>query len=185
MDKVLVLLGKTGSGKTTLANALSKHGYERIVTYTTRPMREGEVNHVDYHFVNEEKFMNMIKDGFLAEYTSYNAQFGHVYYGSAKGDYILSNDNKKKVIVLNPYGLDMIIQNAIPHISVYIDVNPEELVKRTLTRGDNPYEVTRRLKADERDFKDIQNKVGYIINGEESTLDIVNSILEKTTMEDN
>ena len=52
---IIVLVGKTASGKTTVANELCKHhGYKRIVTYTTRPMRKNEVQDVDYHFISDE-----------------------------------------------------------------------------------------------------------------------------------
>ena len=47
---LIVLCGYSGSGKTTIANVLQeKYGYHRIITYTTRPKREQEVNGKDYH----------------------------------------------------------------------------------------------------------------------------------------
>lgn len=177
MNKVLILLGKMCSGKTTLANALSSYGYKRIVTYTTRPMREGEVNHVDYHFVSDKEFKDMIDNDLLAEYTSYDAKFGHVYYGSAAEDYEKLKNEEKKVIVLNPYGLDMIIRNSIPNFSVYLDVDEDTLVKRALQRGDNPAKITRRLKADKEDFSNIKKKVDLTVDGENNTQEIISLLL--------
>lgn len=40
---IVVLLGKTSSGKDTVCNQLIQKGYKKLVTYTTRPMRPGEV----------------------------------------------------------------------------------------------------------------------------------------------
>ena len=64
---MIFILGKTGSGKTTIVNELvSKYGFNKIITYTTRPMRNGETNHKDYHFINNKDldkcFLDNIKD---------------------------------------------------------------------------------------------------------------------------
>lgn len=161
MDKnTIVLVGQTNSGKTTVAKLLEAYGYKRIVTYTTRPKRQGERDEIDYNFVTDEKFKSMIKNGDFAEYTEYNALFGHVYYGSSKEDY-LSDD--KKVIVLNPCGLLALQRNLIPHTSIYLDVSMDELLRRASKRGDDMEEVKRRLKDDKEKFQDIESKVDIII----------------------
>ena len=50
---MLILIGKTASGKDTILNQLvKKHGYKKIVTYTSRPMRKGEKQDVTYHFIS-------------------------------------------------------------------------------------------------------------------------------------
>ena len=36
---------------------INKHGFRRVITYTTRPMRNGEVNGETYHFINTDDFM--------------------------------------------------------------------------------------------------------------------------------
>lgn len=157
---MIILVGQTGSGKTTIAKALERDNYTRIVTYTTRPKRKNEVDGEDYHFITEEKFKQMIDDNQFAEYTDYNASFGHVYYGSKKEDYITSG---RKVIVLNPDGLSMVKRNLIPHFSILLDVSEEELLKRTSKRGDNMEEVKRRLKDDMLKFKNVRDEVDLII----------------------
>lgn len=61
---LLVLMGKSCSGKDTIANELvNKHGYENFVSYTTRPMRDGEVQDQTYHLFQR---MNSLanNDGF-------------------------------------------------------------------------------------------------------------------------
>lgn len=61
MKTIIVIVGGSGSGKTTIAHQLETHGFERLITTTTRSMREGEVNHHDYHFVSKEEFKNLDK----------------------------------------------------------------------------------------------------------------------------
>ena len=68
---IVVLLGKTSSGKDTVCNQLIQKGYKKLVTYTARPMRPGEVQNETYHFISKEEFKTLISKGFFAEYTSY------------------------------------------------------------------------------------------------------------------
>ena len=61
ISKLLVILGKTSSGKdVTLNNLVAKHGYKKIITYTTRPMRLNEQQDVTYHFISEDDFVQRI-----------------------------------------------------------------------------------------------------------------------------
>lgn len=53
---MIILTGKSGSGKTTVARELEKHGFKRAVTCTTRPRRTGEEDGVDYHFLSSKQF---------------------------------------------------------------------------------------------------------------------------------
>ena len=69
----VVLIGASASGKSTLQTMLINREpcFKKIVTYTTRPPRDGEVNGVDYHYVSVEKFTELADSGFFAEHNSY------------------------------------------------------------------------------------------------------------------
>ena len=54
MKNLILLVGETGSGKDTVARKLP---YKKVVSYTTRPMRDTEIKNVDYYFVDKEQFM--------------------------------------------------------------------------------------------------------------------------------
>lgn len=63
---IYVILGKTASGKTTIVDYISKEKWiNRIVTYTSRPMRKKEKNDETYHFVTKEEFEGLIQSGFF------------------------------------------------------------------------------------------------------------------------
>ena len=57
MGKIYYLMGKSSSGKDTLYKELKKRfpGLRQVILYTTRPIREGEQDGVEYHFVPAEK----------------------------------------------------------------------------------------------------------------------------------
>ena len=63
---MLILVGHSASGKTEIANQLKRdYNMKKIITYTTRPKRINEVDGVDYHFVDEIKFLKLKEEGFL------------------------------------------------------------------------------------------------------------------------
>lgn len=61
MQRLIIICGATGSGKTTIQNYLaSKYGFERVITHTTRAPRKGEEDKKDYYFESEESFLKII-----------------------------------------------------------------------------------------------------------------------------
>lgn len=152
----IVIIGKTNSGKSTLADFFP----HKIITYTTRPMRRNEVDGIDYHFVSDEIFDYLKECGVFAETTSYKTAFGIWQYGSAKRDYEQNDD----VIILNPRGLKAIKKAGIKCFVVYIKITEEEILKRASLRGDNHEEVLRRIKADNEDFEGIEEYCDLILD---------------------
>ena len=159
---MIILVGKSGSGKTSIAKELEeRYGIKKVVTCTTRPMRPGEVQDKDYHFMTEEEFVSRMDNGEFAETAEYNASFGHCFYGSLKKDY--EDNSDKKLIILNPYGLREVREKHIPGVSIYLGVDDAELRYRLTARGDSPEEIERRLAADNKDFSDISTDASIFI----------------------
>ena len=75
---MLILSSPSGAGKTTISRMLLQHDAEiRLsVSATTRPMRPGEVDGKDYHFVTQAEFDRMVEDG---EFLEWATVFGHCY----------------------------------------------------------------------------------------------------------
>jgi len=84
--KLFIVSACSGAGKTTLVNAVIENlrkkqvPIERVITYTTKQPRAGEVDGRDYHFVSVEDFQRKIQEGFFIEYSE---AYGN-YYGSPK-----------------------------------------------------------------------------------------------------
>ena len=160
MTKTLIVCGPTCSGKTTLAKKLEEeYGYSRIVTYTTREPRDGEVTSVDYNFITENMFLTLAMEGFFAEFTNVG---GH-YYGSAKESYISKNSpDGKSVIVLDPQGVVQVIDEFKYHMDldanstkpfvVWLDIPQDVIMSRAINRGDDIIDLTKRIQQDIKDF---------------------------------
>lgn len=159
---MIVIIGKTASGKDTLLNLLvSKYKFKKCITYTTRPKRFGEKQGKTYHFISDEEFKNKIENGFFAEWKAYNTEFGKWYYGSSVED--LENADDNTVIILTPDGYrDVMGKLKNKPKSIYIYANNTTIRERLVRRGDNQEEAKRRLEHDNADFKGVENEVDKI-----------------------
>lgn len=128
---MLILVGKIGSGKTTVVNELVQNfGYEKAVTDTTRPKRPGEVEGVDYHFLTKEEFDKNKENGLYAETVTYNATFGEVSYGSKKSLYTLDESSSKKLSFLT-FGLKSVLESGVVgSVSVYLKLSDDTIRER-------------------------------------------------------
>ena len=160
---MILLVGKTAVGKDTIRKELNNLGIPSVVTYTTRPKREGEIDDVTYHFVDASQFHRLNSQGAFIETTSYNVATGETwYYGSAYKD--LTNNS---VMIVNPDGLK-VIKNILGNevVSFLITAKNDVKKNRLIKRGDNAEEAARRLEADNRDFKDIEEYVDFSLRSD-------------------
>lgn len=177
--KILIIIGKTASGKDSVVKKLVENGYNKVITYTTRQMRKGEKQDITYHFISEEEFKRKIEGGFFAEYKTYNTEFGVWYYGTALEDF--ENADDKSVIILTPDGYRDVINKLTKRpISIYLYANNQTIKKRLIKRDDDPKEAERRLLHDNEDFKGIENEVDKIVyNNDGANIDdVVQKILD-------
>lgn len=171
---MLVLTGPSASGKTEIAKILiEKYNLKKLVTYTTRPPREGEVNGVDYHFVTVEEFLKLKANDEFVETTFYNNN----YYGSRIAD--ISYD---KVVILDPSGVNAFREILKDRIVIVFLNTPEELrIKRMQLRGDKEELIEKRIFNDRKTFtQDQYNFVDYTYQNEIIDLnDLAKQIYDK------
>lgn len=132
--KLLVVSGPSGVGKSTITNKLrSDDRFWISISVTTRKIRPGEINGVDYHFVNAETFDEMIDNGEFLEF----AEFAGAKYGTPRKPVesaLLSGKNVILEIELN--GARQIRKNSKDAIMVFIEPPSwEELTSRLINRG--------------------------------------------------
>lgn len=145
----IILVGRMGSGKTTLANVLANnYGYKRWPSMTTRPPRPGEVDGYDYMFVDDVAFTASEGYGYIKGVREYETVHGLWRYGFP----INMEPASDTVSILDPRGL-MDVYDDIPDIyPIFMDVDPDVCRYRAMARGDDPSEIERRMKYDEGVF---------------------------------
>lgn len=154
--KIVALMGKAGTGKDTILKIIT-HSYpdkfNEIVSCTTRPPREGEVDGVNYHFLTVPQFTEKILNGDMLEATEFNGW----HYGTLKSSLL---KDKINIGVFNPAGIYCLMEDHSIDLQVFwIFANDKERIIRQLKREENPNikEIFRRYKADERDFADLSD----------------------------
>ena len=175
---MIVLAGASASGKTEAAKELAKsYGITKVITTTTRNMRQGEVNGRDYFFVTKERFLQMIEEDLFVEYTVYNDN----YYGSTKDQ--IAHD---KCVVIDPAGLKAYIALNDPTIvTFFLDSLEETRFKRMLLRGDKEEDAKRRLEHDKKAFHPSNiADVDFHIDSETKSIEEVAELIYKKYKEE-
>lgn len=165
VNQMLILVGPSASGKTEVVKLLiSKYGMKKLVTYTSRSMRIGEVNHVDYHFLSRDEFEKKIKEGFFLEHVEYNGN----YYGTS-----FEGLDPDKVVILEPSGLKHYLKEAKELIKIcYINCSKEIRKERMIKRGDLEDSIKKRLVSDDVVFnEELNNLVDWVIIDIDYTLE--------------
>ncbi|MBS6954257.1 MAG: hypothetical protein KH230_13645 [Enterocloster asparagiformis] len=170
---MICILGGSAAGKSTVAGILSGlKPYHKIITYTTRPPRRGEIDGIDYHFVSNDTYVKMQKDMEFAETGSYNGWN----YGTALKD---CTDNG--VIVVTPRGFRNLKKNKnLNIISFYIDVPRRDRLIKSLETRDDIDECIRRNLSDIGQYDGLEDEVDFVIknpNYKKTVDDIVYEIL--------
>ena len=161
---MLILVGPSASGKTQIVKILrEKYGLNKMVTYTSRTMRPGEKEGIDYFFLTKEEFEKRINEGFFIEYVVYNGN----YYGTA-----LSQVSSDKVVILEPTGLKHYINKIRDEVKVAFLRCSTEIVRiRMKERGDDPEVIKKRLLLDGEVFnKDVMKLADWVIDTSASNI---------------
>lgn len=161
MGKIFCLIGKSSCGKDTLYKRILSEGnlpLKTLVSYTTRPIRDGEKNGVEYYFLTEEQLTSLEEENKIIELRAYHTVHGIWKYFTvndhqidlAKNDYLVIGTLESFQKLQAYFGSDRLVP-------LYIEVDPGERLQRALNREhlqqEPKYaELCRRFLADEADF---------------------------------
>ena len=160
MGKIYCMMGKSSSGKDTLYQKVLERlpQIHRVVPYTTRPIRAGEQDGMEYHFVDDKQLAELETDGKVVELRAYNTVHGIWKYFTvddgqidlAQGDYLLIGTLETYEKIREYYGAEHLVP-------IYIEVEDGERLTRALERERRQAvpkykEMCRRFLADEEDF---------------------------------
>lgn len=161
MGKIFYILGKSSAGKDTIYKRIRQqfeNSLKPVVLYTTRPIRDGEINGVTYHFVAEEEYENIKSSGKIIEERSYNTVHGlWRYFTVEEKDFSISDDNYLMIGVLSSYESIRDYYGSDKVFPIYIEVDDGIRLERALKREMKPEnrkftEMCRRFLADSEDF---------------------------------
>jgi len=157
---MLILSSPSGAGKTTLVRLLSKNrDFHISISHTTRKPRINEIQDEDYHFVDNDKFKNLIKKD---EFLEYAKVFNH-FYGTTKTPVINNLKNGKNVIFdIDWQGAEQIKNKKLEYKLITFFVLPPS--KKVLFDRLSNRDMKDKLIAEERMkvfSKDIQHWKNY------------------------
>ncbi len=163
MGKIFLLMGKSSSGKDTIYKELIKNkqlGLEKVVPYTTRPMRDGEKDGVQYFFKKENEYLALKDAGKIIEERTYHTKYGEWRYFTVddgqidllSGNYLVIGTLESYCYFREYFGKE----NVIP---IFIDVDAKVRLQRAMQREETQEfprydEMCRRFLADEEDFSE-------------------------------
>lgn len=162
MGKIFYVMGKSSSGKDTIFKKIQERLPElkTIVLYTTRPIREGEEDGVEYYFVGDKELEMFQREGKIIELRSYNTVHGKWNYFTVADNQIQLEESSYLVIgTLVSYEKMKEYFGGENLVPVYIEVEDGERLARAVERErkqESPKyaELCRRFLADTEDFSE-------------------------------
>lgn len=151
--KILALIGEAGTGKDTLMREVLKQNpsLNEIISCTTRPPREGEVEGKNYYFLSNEDFTQKLLNNEMLEATVFNDWC----YGTSLDSL---DSTKVNIGVFNPTGIESLMTHSNIYVVVYyVRTSDKNRLIRQLSRETNPNveEIIRRYQADNFDFAEL------------------------------
>lgn len=167
MGKLIYLMGKSSSGKDTIYKKLLENdrlSLKNIVTYTTRPIRAGENEGVEYFFTDEDGVQKWEQAGKIIELRSYHTFHGiWKYFTVDDGQFDFEKGNYIMIGTLESYQMTKAYFGTEKMVPIMIDLDDGVRLERALKRErsqENPkyQEMCRRFLADEEDFSEEKQK---------------------------
>jgi guanylate kinase len=163
MSKIFIVMGESATGKDTIFKQLIENQelqLKSVVGYTTRPIRKGETDGVEYYFVSEDKLNQWLAKDIVIEHRAYTTMHGiWNYFTLDDGQIDLNISNYLFIGTLEAYEQIRNYYGETVVVPIYIEVEDGIRLERALQRErkqDPPKysELCRRFLADDTDFSD-------------------------------
>lgn len=192
MSKIFVFIGPSCAGKDTIFREIvEKTDLIPIIPYTTRPMRDGEVNGKEYNFITNPEMQQMINRGEIIEKRKYDTNQGiWIYATSIVGVDFNGTDDYAVINTLAGYR-EMVYRNKNNShniVPIYINTTDEIRIDRAVRREKNRKnpdyaEMCRRFYADSKDYNEeninkAEIKKENIFDNNGDITDTINTISE-------
>lgn len=180
IGRLVILSGPSGVGKDTVIDAwMAKDPHvERVIAYTTREPRRGEVNGVDYWFVSRPEFLRMVGAG---EFLEHKEVVGNFYATPVRHAERILMEDRIAVLKIDVQGALEVMKKRPNCITVFLlPPTKEALRERLLNRGtDSPEVITKRILAAVLELAEATKYQHQIVN--RNVADVVAQLMELTT----
>ena len=161
MGRIFYIMGKSASGKDKIYGLLAENeklALKKIILYTTRPIRAGETDGVEYHFTDEDGLQKIKNEGRLIEIREYNTCHGVWKYFTVadenldleNADYIMIGTIESYMSVKKYFGSDIVVPLLI---ELDDGIRLQRAIDREKKQREPKYEeLCRRYLADAKDF---------------------------------
>ena len=175
MNKLFCIVGETGSGKDTVVRKIVEPS-DLVVSYTTRPKRDREVNGVHHWFVSDEEMDRIEKEETVIAWT----KTGNVRYCAT-----VEKLNEASVYIINPDGIRWFKEHGtkdLEIITIGIYAPLDERRERCKYRSDYNTSFNRRVADEQLDFANfrLNGEFDYLVNNKDSdkTAEIIKHIMQ-------
>ena len=136
MSKIFYFMGKSASGKDTIFKQIKERmpNLKTIVIYTTRPIREGEQEGVEYYFVDEKRLAELEAQGKVIELRAYNTVHGVWKYFTVDDGQFDGDENYIAIGTLESYAKMLAYMGTDSLVPIYIDVDDGVRLLRAVER---------------------------------------------------
>lgn len=174
MNKLIVLSGHSGSGKTSLMRHIMKN---EVVSFTTRKPRQGEVDGLDYKFISLKKFEELKEQGKLIEQVEYSGN----YYGIDQEEFENKIGIGDAFVIVDYHGMQQ-VKKVYPNcVTLFLYTPYHKAYKQMIQRGDTIEKVQQRLKTYTQEMKN-KEYYDYVIRNNSGKFDesikVLTSIIE-------
>jgi len=182
--KIFIISGPSRVGKDVITKGLLKEqglNLEKVLTATSRPKRDGEIEGRDYYFFSPEEFEVKIQQGYFLEWAVLS---GGRYYGTPISEFDrIQEKNKNAIMKIDVQGASQVAKIRDDIVRIFIKPDSKEhIIKRMKQAGFTADQVQARLKDMERELQEAKNYDYVIVNkqGEiQNTIKKVSNIIKK------
>lgn len=171
---LLLIAGKSGSGKDTLARKICADlGLTQVASYTTRPIRPGEVNGVGHIFLTDEEYDRIPKEDIVAS----------TYFSGYRYCATRQQLDQAGVYVVDKQGIEDVLRNYDGAVLVILlDTTDSTRRERMRKRGDSSANIEKRISGDRKAFAGIEQVCDIIFNADDISVDVLAREIETVLM---
>lgn len=158
--KLIFIVGKTSSGKDTVANYITKkYKIPQVISYCTRPMRDYEEDGVQHYFIRE---------GLMAQIASNDSVIAYTKFPNTGYEYCATRNcimGEVAVYIIDAHGVHWFQEHykgaKIDYCSIYVDLDEKSIVSRAVKRGDSVRNIETRLASEREQFDTFKKNMEY------------------------